>query len=93
MAPFQYLKRLNEIDLGVKMGGFKERGFETTTYIEESIEEKKLVLIACEGAVTEYQYFNVIKDKLTLKQLGQQLKQLSKSSSHLKVTNHPILKL
>ncbi len=69
MAPFQYLKRLNEIDLGVKMGGFKERGFDTTTYIEGSIEEKKLVLIACEGAETEYQYFNVIKDKLTLKQL------------------------
>lgn len=47
--------------------GFQDRGFDTTIYKEESKEENKFVIIACEGAETEYQYFHLIKSKLELK--------------------------
>jgi hypothetical protein len=46
---------------------FRDRGFSTPIYEENSIEEKKFIIIACEGAETEYQYFTLIKNELNLK--------------------------
>ena len=46
---------------------FKDRSFEESAYGEKSKEENKFIIIACEGANTEHQYFNFIKDNLNLK--------------------------
>ncbi|ATB70010.1 hypothetical protein SJPD1_1905 [Sulfurospirillum diekertiae] len=45
--------------------GFKERSFTQPIYIEESIEAKKAIIISCEGRVTEFEYFNGIKNNLS----------------------------
>jgi len=43
----------------IKMG-FENRNFSTPIEIEESFEENKFIIIACEGKSTEPQYFNYI---------------------------------
>ena len=45
--------------------GFKERSFNNPIYIEESVEAKKAIIISCEGRVTEFEYFNGIKNNLS----------------------------
>lgn len=45
--------------------GFKERSFTQPIYIEESVEAKKAIIISCEGRVTEFEYFNGIKNHLS----------------------------
>ena len=45
--------------------GFKERSFTQPIYSEESVEEKKAIIISCEGRVTEFEYFNGIKNHLS----------------------------
>lgn len=45
--------------------GFKERSFTQPIYIEASIEAKKAIIISCEGRVTEFEYFNGIKNNLS----------------------------
>jgi hypothetical protein len=44
--------------------GFKERDFGKPSYEEESELPTKLVIISCEGSVTEPEYFQAITDKL-----------------------------
>ncbi|NCB39390.1 MAG: RloB domain-containing protein [Erysipelotrichia bacterium] len=48
---------------------FKKRSFESPIYSPQALEEKRIILIACEGKNTEFQYFNGIKDTLPLKNL------------------------
>ena len=43
---------------------FKERTFNEPTYQDEQIEENSLILISCEGKVTEPEYFEALKRKL-----------------------------
>jgi len=45
--------------------GFKARNFETTEYIEEELNPKKIIIISCEGSNTEPAYFKAIKEKLS----------------------------
>lgn len=45
--------------------GFKSRNFETTEYIEEELNPKRVIIISCEGSNTEPAYFNTIKEKLS----------------------------
>jgi len=45
--------------------GFTERNFETTEYIEEELNPKKVIIISCEGSNTEPAYFEAIKEKLS----------------------------
>jgi len=45
--------------------GFKIRSFETTEYIEEQLNPKKIIIISCEGSNTEPAYFKAIKEKLS----------------------------
>lgn len=45
--------------------GFKERSFNNPIYIEGSVEAKKAIIISCEGRVTEFEYFNGIKNHLS----------------------------
>lgn len=45
--------------------GFKEKSFNQPIYTEESVEAKKAIIISCEGRVTEFEYFNGIKNNLS----------------------------
>lgn len=45
--------------------GFIDRGFDTTTYEEESQEPERVIIISCEGSNTEPEYFETIKEKLS----------------------------
>jgi len=51
------------------MGFEVNRGFDTPLYEEATESEKKLIIIAFEGAKTEPRYFSYIKDNLPLKAL------------------------
>lgn len=44
--------------------GFKERSFEKPAYTESSEEPKKIIIISCEGCVTEPEYFKAVDEKL-----------------------------
>jgi len=45
--------------------GFKSKSFDTPTYIEQSSEIKRIIIISCEGENTEPEYFETIKTKLS----------------------------
>jgi hypothetical protein len=45
--------------------GFKNKSFDTPTYIEKDLEPQRVIIISCEGENTEPEYFTTIKEKLS----------------------------
>ena len=45
--------------------GFKDKGLNSLTYLEEQLEPERVVIISCEGRNTEPEYFKALVDELS----------------------------